>query len=385
MTFNIGLVVNPLAGLGGSVALKGSDNVAQEALALGAVPKANLRCIQALTEVAGLDVCVYAFAGDMGADCGLAAGIATEVIGQAKTQPSSAEDTMTAAQALLKKGVDLLVFVGGDGTARDLLQAIGDQVPVVGIPAGVKIHSGVYGITPAAAGQVIAQLVKGELVSLRSQEVRDIDEEEFRAGRVKARYYGELQVPESHQYMQATKDGAKEGSKEIEALVLDDISAHVEELMEPGVRYIMGSGSTVAAIMSYLDLENTLLGVDVIEDGQVIASDVTAQQLLDLCDHHAAELFITLIGGQGHVLGRGNQQLSPELIKHLGLSNIHIVATKTKLKGLEGRPLLVDSGDPQLDKDLAGLVPVICGFHDVVLYPLGNPVPVLVADTVGML
>ena len=244
MTFNIGLVVNPLAGLGGSVALKGSDNVAPEALALGAVPKANVRCMQALTELAGLDVCIYAFSGDMGADCGLAAGITTKVIGEAKTQPSRATDTMLAAQALLKKGVDLLVFVGGDGTARDLLKAIGDQVPVVGIPAGVKIHSGVYGITPLAAGQVIAQLVRGELVSLRSQEVRDIDEEEFRAGRVKARYYGELQVPESHQYMQATKDGAKEGSKEIEALVLDDISAHVEELMEPGIRYIMAVSYT---------------------------------------------------------------------------------------------------------------------------------------------
>jgi predicted polyphosphate/ATP-dependent NAD kinase len=135
----------------------------------------------------------------------------------------------------------------------------------------------------------------------------------------------------------------------------------------------MGSGSTVAAIMNYLDLKNTLLGVDVIEDGQVVASDVTAQQLLALCSHHSAQLFITLIGGQGHVLGRGNQQLSPELIKHLGVANIHIVATKTKLKGLNGRPLLVDSGDPTLDQALAGLVPVICGFHDVVLYPLGNP------------
>jgi predicted polyphosphate/ATP-dependent NAD kinase len=374
MTFNIGLVVNPLAGLGGSVALKGSDNVVDEALALGAVPKANIRCLQALVEVAGLDVCIYAFDGDMGADCALAAGLKTQVVGYAKTQPSRAEDTMEAAKTLLNQGVDLLVFVGGDGTARDLLKAIGDQVPVVGIPAGVKIHSGVYGITPTAAGQVISQLVKGELVSLRSQEVRDIDEEEFRAGRVIARYYGELQVPESHQYMQATKDGAQEGSKEIEALVLDDIAAHVEELMEPGVRYIMGSGSTVAAVMHYLGLDNTLLGVDVIEEGQVIASDVTAQQLLALCADHAVQLIVTLIGGQGHVLGRGNQQLSPELIRHLGLKNVHIVATKTKLKALQGRPLLVDSGDPQLDQELAGLVPVICGFHDVVLYPLGNPV-----------
>ena len=373
MTFNIGLVVNPLAGLGGSVALKGSDDVAAQALSLGAVPKANSRCLQALAELAGLDVCIYSFAGDMGADCGLKAGMTTVVIGAAKTQPSSASDTIEAAQALLKQGVDLLVFVGGDGTARDLLQAIGDQVPVVGIPAGVKIHSGVYGITPVAAGQVIAQLVKGDLVSLRNQEVRDIDEEEFRAGRVKARYYGELQVPESHEYMQATKDSASVGAKEIETLVLDDIAAHVEELMEPGVRYIMGSGSTLAAVMSYLGLENTLLGVDIVEDGQVLASDVTAQQLLVLCKNHKVELFITLIGGQGHVLGRGNQQLSPQLIRLLGLGNIHILATKTKLKGLNGRPLLVDSGDPKLDQELTGLVPVICGFHDLVLYPLGNP------------
>jgi predicted polyphosphate/ATP-dependent NAD kinase len=173
--------------------------------------------------------------------------------------------------------------------------------------------------------------------------------------------------------MQATKDSASVGAKEIETLVLDDIAAHVEELMEPGVRYIMGSGSTLAAVMSYLGLENTLLGVDIVEDGQVLASDVTAQQLLVLCKNHKVELFITLIGGQGHVLGRGNQQLSPQLIRLLGLGNIHILATKTKLKGLNGRPLLVDSGDPKLDQELTGLVPVICGFHDLVLYPLGNP------------
>ena len=372
MSFNIGLVVNPLAGLGGSVALKGSDNVAQEALARGAVPKANARCQQALAQLTGLDVCVHTYAGEMGANCATSAGLPVQIMGAANTQPPTAMDTIEAAQILVSQGVDLLVFVGGDGTARDLLQAIGDQVPVVGIPAGVKIHSGVYGITPVAAGQVIAQLVKGELVSLRSQEVRDIDEDEFRAGRVKARYYGELQVQEAHQYMQATKDSSQAGGHELESLVLDDIAAHIEELMEPDVRYIMGSGSTVAAVMDSLGLSNTLLGVDVVEDGQVIASDVTAAQLLSLCEHHPAQLVITLIGGQGHVLGRGNQQLSPPLIKHLGMENIHIIATKTKLKKLAGRPLLVDSGDPQLDIDLAGLVPVICGFHDVVLYPLGN-------------
>ena len=183
MSFNIGLVVNPLAGLGGSVALKGSDNVAQEALARGAVPKANARCQQALAQLTGLDVCVHTYAGEMGANCATSAGLPVQIMGAANTQPPTAMDTIEAAQILVSQGVDLLVFVGGDGTARDLLQAIGDQVPVVGIPAGVKIHSGVYGITPVAAGQVIAQLVKGELVSLRSQEVRDIDEDEFRADR----------------------------------------------------------------------------------------------------------------------------------------------------------------------------------------------------------
>ncbi|MDC9719893.1 MAG: ATP-NAD kinase family protein, partial [Gammaproteobacteria bacterium] len=336
MSFNIGLVVNPVAGLGGSVALKGSDNVAQQALALGAVPKANVRCQQALAELSGLDVCIYTYGGNMGAQCAQAAGLETQIIGEAGSQPSTAKDTIEAAQELLNKGMDLLVFVGGDGTARDLLHAIGDQVPVVGIPAGVKIHSGVYGITPSAAGKVIAQLVKGELVSLRHQEVRDIDEDEFRAGRVRARYYGELQVPEAHQYMQATKDGSQAGGKEIEALVLDDIAAHVEDMMEPNVRYIMGSGSTVAAVMAYLGLENTLLGIDVIENNKVIATDVTAKELLALCKLRETQLFITLIGGQGHVLGRGNQQLSPPLIKQLGMHNIHIIATKTKLKALQG-------------------------------------------------
>lgn len=373
MAFNIGLVINPLAGLGGSVALKGSDKVAAKALNLGARPRANARCLQALMELEGLDVCVYTYQGDMGADCAKQAGLITKVVGQAQTQPSSASDTMKAAKILIKQGVDLLVFVGGDGTARDLLNAVGDQIPVVGIPAGVKIHSGVYGINPVAAGQVIAQLVKGELVTLKSQEVRDIDEQEFRAGRVKAAYYGELQVPESHEYMQSTKDSASAGGKEIEALVLEDMAAHIEELMEPDLRYIMGSGSTIARVMEHLGLANTLLGVDVVENNQVIASDVTADQLLNLCQHGATELFVTIIGGQGHILGRGNQQLSSELIKQIGLKNIHIVATKTKLKNLNGRPLLVDSGDPVLDKDLRGLVPVICGYHDLVLYPLGNP------------
>ncbi len=373
MGFKLGLIVNPLAGLGGSVALKGSDNVAKEALVRGAVPRANERCQIALQALQGMDVEVFCWAKDMGEDCARNAGFKVKVLGKAVNQPSTAQDTLDAAQGLVAAGVSVIMFVGGDGTARDMLEAIGDQVPVVGVPAGVKIHSGVYGITPKAAGQVVAQLMQGDLVSLRSHEVRDIDEVAFREGKVRSRYYGELLVPEAHQYMQATKSSGVE----VEELVLHDIAEFMLENMHDDVRYIMGSGSTVAAVMSVLGLENTLLGVDVVENGELLAADVTAQQLLELCgdpeDGKKCEMVLTLIGGQGHVFGRGNQQLSPQLIRSIGLDKVHILATKTKLKALNNQPLLVDTGDPDLDEELQGVVPVICGFNDHVLYPIGNP------------
>jgi len=369
MSFKLGLIVNPWAGLGGSVALKGSDNVAKEALALGAVPRANERCIIALQALQGMDVEVYCWAGNMGETCARSVGLAVQVVGVAKSEPSTATDTLAAAKGLLAAGVSVIMFVGGDGTARDMLAAIGDQVPVVGVPAGVKIHSGVYGITPTAAGQVVAQLMRGDLVSLRSHEVRDIDEVAFREGRVRSRYYGELLVPEEHQFMQATKSSGVE----VEELVLHDIAEFMIENMHADVRYIMGSGSTVAAVMCVLGLDNTLLGVDVIENGKLLASDVTAQQLLALCHGRECAMVLTLIGGQGHLFGRGNQQLSAKLIRSIGLDKVHVLATKTKLKALNNQPMLVDTGDPELDEALQGVVPVMCGFNDHVLYPIGNP------------
>jgi predicted polyphosphate/ATP-dependent NAD kinase len=300
----------------------------------------------------------------MGEQVARAAGLAPEVLGQPLTEPSTAADTELAAQTLAEAGADLILFAGGDGTARNLCAALSARCPVLGIPAGVKIHSGVYGITPRAAGEIAAMLIRGELVSLAEAEVRDIDEQAFRAGRVHARYYGDLLVPSEHRYLQHVKNGARED----ESLVQADIAADFVESMEADVRYIMGSGSTVAAIMEELGLPNTLLGVDVIENGELVASDCTAAQLLELTADRPARLVITLIGGQGHIIGRGNQQLSPELLRRLGKDAIHVVATKTKLNALEGRPLIVDSGDPALDRALAGLIPVHTGYRDAVLY-----------------
>lgn len=368
--FHLGLIINPLAGVGGAVALKGSDGAetAQRALALGAVPHAEERAQQALAELQGLPVKISCFAGAMGGDAARLAGFEPELIGAAEAQPSTAADTHRAARLLAALGVDLILFAGGDGTARDLYAAVGEHLPVLGVPAGVKIHSGVYAVTPAAAGKVVAMLVRGELVTLVDQEVRDIDEEAFREGRVRARYYGELLVPEEGRYLQHTKSGGRE----VEELVLDDIAADVIETMVDDCFYVMGSGTTVQAVMEQLGLPNTLLGVDLIRNRELVGSDLTAQQLLDLIGVQPAKIVITVIGGQGHIIGRGNQQLSPELLRLVGRENLIVIATKTKLKALEGRPLVVDSGDPALNHELAGLIRVITGYRDAVLYRVAD-------------
>ncbi|WP_076408826.1 ATP-NAD kinase family protein [Shewanella sp. UCD-KL12] len=372
--FRLGLIINPFAGLGGSVALKGSDGVADEALSRGAKPKAHLRMQQALEVILPYQskIEIITASGEMGESLAKSMGFDVRVVHKVKGR-SEASDTQTMAKHLLDESLDLLLFAGGDGTARDIYSVVDENMPVLGVPAGVKIHSGVYGITPHASGMVVKMLLDGELVSLMSADVMDIDEVAFRQGTVRAKRYGEMLVPAEPRFIQAVKMGGIESDE----LVLADIAAEVIENMEDEL-FIMGSGSTVAAVMSEMGLENTLLGVDLVQEQQVIGSDLSAQQLLAMTQESCVQessvkLVITLIGGQGHILGRGNQQLSSELIKRVGKDNIIILATKTKLKALEGRPLIVDSGDPELDKDLCGYYRVVTGFHDYVMYQVANP------------
>ncbi|MGL4476421.1 MAG: ATP-NAD kinase family protein [Shewanella sp.] len=367
--FMLGLLINPLAGLGGSVALKGSDNVAAQALALGAKPMANARMTQALTQLLPYqdDIHIITGSGELGAELCEHMGFSYQVIYQAKPA-YSADDSHSLIAAMAEFSPDLILFAGGDGTARDVLASTSPQQVVLGVPAGVKIHSGVYGITPKATGTVVAMLLQGQLVNLRDADVMDIDEQAFRAGQVRAQRFGSMRVPAEPRYVQAVKMGGKE----CDELVLADIAADVIESMEDEY-FIMGSGSTVAFIMEELGLDNTLLGVDVIANKTLVMTDATAAELLALSDDKPLKLVITLIGGQGHILGRGNQQLSPALIRRVGRENIIIVATKTKLKALEGRPLIVDSGDPELDQALAGFYKVTTGYRDYVMYPVANP------------
>lgn len=371
MAFKLGLIVNPVAGLGGTVALKGSDgaHTAAKAIELGAEPKANIRTKAALEVLLPYKerLTIYTVNGEMGEQTAKALGFNVEVVYNTAAITTS-DDTEQAAKILKNSGVDLVLFAGGDGTARNICHAIEDTIPVLGIPAGCKIHSGVYAITPKAAGRVVEMLVKGQLVTLADADVMDIDEDAFRQGTVKAKRYGEMQTPSEVRYMQAVKNGGKETDE----LVLADIAAHVVSQMDEDTFYIMGSGSTVEAIMEEMGLENTLLGVDLIKDQTLVAQDLTAKQLLELTHDQSTKLVITLIGGQGHIFGRGNQQLSPALIRAIGKENIIVVATKTKLQALNGRPLICDTGDGELDDELTGYIKVTTGFNDHIMYAVGH-------------
>ncbi|HAT6344698.1 TPA: ATP-NAD kinase family protein [Aeromonas hydrophila] len=369
--FRLGLIINPVAGIGGAVGLKGSDGMVAEALARGAVPKARERTRQAL-----LPLCELAdrfelltVAGEMGAELAGELGLPCRIVYQPAAAATTAADTRIAAERMREAGVDLLLFAGGDGTARDICAAVGEACHVLGIPAGCKIHSGVYGVTPAASGRVAAWMIAGELLSLVDAEVMDIDEEAFRAGKVRARHYGQLQVPGDLRYVQAVKQGGRES----EELVLADIAAGVVEQMEPDTLYLMGSGSTVAACMTELGLENTLLGVDLVENGRLIGQDLSAAEILTRIRGRHCRLIITLIGGQGHLFGRGNQQLSPEVLRAVGRDQIQVLATKAKLAALAGRPLLVDTDDPALNRSLSGYLRITTGYKDQVIYPVANP------------
>lgn len=368
----VGLIINPFAGVGGSVALKGSDGKAtrEQALKLGATPKAQQRVTQALTLLRPQQQALefVTCGGAMGADVLRQLGFSYRTVFTPADTETSAQDTQQAVAAIQAEGVDLLLFAGGDGTARDVYEVIDDEQLVLGIPAGVKIHSGVYAVSPKAAGRVVERIVRGELSSLKRADVMDIDEALFRQGTVKARRYGDMLIPAELEYVQAVKMGGIESDE----LVLADIAAEVIERVDDEY-LVMGSGSTVAAVMEEMGLENTLLGVDLVHDQQLLGSDLTEQQLYQQVaniEPGKVKLVITVIGGQGHVLGRGNQQLSPRILRHIGRENVWLVATKSKLESLQGRPLLLDSGDETLDQEWSGLIAVITGYHDEVLVRL---------------
>ena len=271
-----GFIVNPVAGMGGAVALKGTDGeeTLRRAVELGAKPRAAGRAETALREFADAarGTLFLAPSGEMGAGLLTKYGIECETLFETGTRTTAAE-TRRAAQMMLELGAELIIFAGGDGTARDVCAAVGDKIPVVGIPAGVKIHSAVYAKRPQEAGKLVKSFLEGRVKRFAEAEVMDIDEEAFREGRVSARLYGYMRVPDDAEFMQERKSGGGAGSAEESA----NLAAFLANSMKPGTLYLIGSGSTTMRLKERLGINGTLLGVDAVKDGAQLGRDLTSR------------------------------------------------------------------------------------------------------------
>jgi predicted polyphosphate/ATP-dependent NAD kinase len=346
----IGLVVNPIAGMGGSVGLKGTDgaDTLAKAVSLGSKPIAHVRAEQFLSELspAKEKVQLYVGAGAMGEEEAETCGYKFTVLGEGKAQTSS-EDTKKTVELIRESRVDLLVICGGDGTARDVCGAIDMKIPVLGVPTGVKMHSAIFAVTPIAAARVAIRFLWADL-PLREAEVMDVDESAFREGHVSAKLYGFVLTPYEPHLIQANKLASPMTEDEVRNQAA--IAIYIIETMQPHIIYIVGPGTTTRTIGDLLDQKKTLLGVDLFLDKKIVAADVTEQQILEKTAGKAARIIVTPIGGQGFIFGRGNQQISAQVIRRVGLDNITVVATESKLRSLSS--LRVDTGDPALDEAL---------------------------------
>ena len=380
----LGLIVNPVAGIGGRVGLKGSDGteIQQKAWELGAVPEALNRAVEALERIKPVDdLQIITYPGEMGEDAARASGFVPTVIGSIQRGETTAEDTRNAAQDMQGLGVDLVLFAGGDGTARDIADeyvrynAIGEGSDVadgyirrirlvLGIPAGVKIHSAVFATNPRSAGDLALLVLQGRASGRREAEVMDIDEEAFRQGIVAARLYGYLNIPFQRRLVQGLKTASDPGEK----AATEAIAWEVVDGMDGETLYIIGPGTTTRAIAARLGVPKTLLGVDVVQQGRLVAADANESQLLALLEERLAKIVVTPIGGQGYIFGRGNQQISPRVIEQVGKEHIIVVSTAAKIQGLGGRPLLVDTGDREVDRMLSGYIRVVTGYREQAVY-----------------
>ena len=357
----VGLIVNPIAGMGGAVGLKGTDGkeILEKAIVLGAKPIAPARAESFLSELKPLKerMRLIAGAGKMGEEEARNCGFVSTILGKTKKE-TSAEDTIEVAKRISDVGVDLLIFCGGDGTARDVLNAVETNLPVLGVPTGVKMHSAVFAVESRAAARIAIKFLWEEL-PLREAEVMDVDEEAFREGRVSAKLYGYFLTPYEPRLIQGVKMTSPISESEIRNQAA--IAIYVIENMKPDVLYITGPGTTTRAVGDLLDSKKTLLGVDLFYNKKLIAKDVNEKQILEKIKGKTAKIIITPIGGQGFIFGRGNQQISPKVIRHVGRDNIIIIATEGKLRELKS--LKVDTADPSVDDTLRGYIKVISDYR----------------------
>ncbi|MFC7236029.1 ATP-NAD kinase family protein [Halosegnis marinus] len=344
----IGVVVNPIAGMGGRVGLKGTDGKVEEARRRGAERRAPDRAVEALEHMRGQGVAVdlLVWGGDMGEAEARAAGYEPTVVGAPGEGDTSKADTREAVRALVAEGVDLVLFVGGDGTAVDVaetLDELDDETPMLGVPAGVKVYSSVFAVTPRAAGRLAVSFDRTE-----TREVNDIDEDAFRGGDVNTELKALARVPVGEDLQSSKQLGGGTVEQLAEAVAADARA-------DAGVTYVLGPGSTLDAVKTELGFDGSPLGVDVWRDGEVLARDAGESDILAaLGDEN--RIVVSPIGGQGFVFGRGNPQISPAVIER---SEVEVVASRRKLD--ETGVLRVDTGDADLDEELRGWMRVRVG------------------------
>ncbi len=343
----IGLIVNPIAGMGGRVGLKGTDGKAELAERLGAKPVSPKRAVEFLSNLNRDLVEIYTYPGLMGELEALKAGFNPIVLGERKER-TSAEDTRRAAKEL-KGVVDLMVFVGGDGTARDICKAVGDEIPVIGVPSGVKMYSAVFALNPKACAELVKEFIRRN-VRFELREVMDADEDAILKDKISVKLFGYLKVPVAL--------GLVQGVKRRDSGRKDGVALNFLRILERDVAYIMGPGGTVYEIARAMGVEKTRLGVDVVYNGKVVVRDAKERDLLNVIEgFDRVKIVVTPIGGQGFIFGRGNLQISPEVIRRVGRENVIVVSTLEKLKGLDG--LRVDTGDEEVDEMLRGEIKVL--------------------------
>jgi len=363
----VGFLVNPIAGMGGAVGLKGTDGrkTLRDAVRKGAKPVSLERGLSFLEEVQrrGQGIEFLTAPRNMGASLANQLKLEHELVGRIGKTTTS-DDSIRIARLMRRKRVDLIVFCGGDGTARDVLEGVGHEAPTLGVPAGVKIYSSVFAINPAAAAESTVAFLEGQ-IPMRLGEVVDVDEIAFRKNRLSVKLFGYLTTPDSGPLMQASKSatGLSEDSE------LEAIAEYFIEKINPGITYVLGPGSTIERIAKRLGVNKSLLGVDVVKgDGTAMRLDVDEATLMALISKaspkSSTKIIVSPIGGQGFLFGRGNQQISPQVIRRVGVENIIVVGSRSKIEALHPRRLLTDSGNDEIDQQLRGYLRVITGYRE---------------------
>ena len=355
----IGVVVNPFAGLGGAVGLKGTDgpDSVAEALRRGARAKSGERARIALAHLAervpGAELTLAR--GEMGEDWCEGLDLSITITGPTALT-GTARDTKEVVRAM--RDQDVIVFAGGDGTARDIASVAGDT-GILGIPCGVKMHSGVFGVNPRAAGAMMADLITNpkRIGFVEDAEVMDIDEDALRNGVLAPRLYGLARVPISRSLMQAAKGGPRLNSSG----ALSSAAAEIVEEMDVETLYIIGPGTSAQSVAKAAGQTASTLGVDAMIGRKIVAHDVDDTSLLHLAKGRKLRIVLGVTGQQGFLLGRGNQQIGANLVRRAGREGLMILATEEKLTQLNQPRLLVDTGEPDLDLQLAGFVRVTTG------------------------